>query len=439
MYTFADLSFPSASQDFATGINDLGQIVGYYGYSGIGFLYSDGAYTAVSYPAKTFLVPPGTIATPTNPGILIADHADITEPTAINDSGQIVGWWELGTGYSGFVFSGGTYTGLLVTTTDPFGINNAGQIVVDNRLYSGGTYTTLPPLAANTFAAATDINNVGQIVGHYFDGTHTHGFIYNNGTYTTLDDPLGTDTFITGENDNGQIVGYYTDLSGGEHGFLYVGGTFTTIDNPSGMQPTLRGATGGTELSGINNAGDIVGAYFDSAGHSHGFVATTDTISFAPPAYTPDTASTIVYAAEYGSPPDPTETFKLIGFTTPQYAYGQQIGVIDPVIYAYEALGATLASGASHFQNTYGPNAIPTDNVFVTNAYTDVFGHPGTPAQLQHFVDQLSFLETIYTASGSFGSATNVDLIARGAVYGQMLGAEAEMTQVPIIGTSAHV
>ena len=174
MYTFADLSVPGASQDFATGINDLGQIVGYYGYSGIGFLYSDGAYTAVSYPAKTFLVPPGTIATPTNPGILIADHADITEPTAINDSGQIVGWWELGTGYSGFVFSGGTYTGLLVTTTDPFGINNAGQIVVDNRLYSGGTYTTLPPLAANTFAAATDINNVGQIVGHYFDGTHTH-------------------------------------------------------------------------------------------------------------------------------------------------------------------------------------------------------------------------------------------------------------------------
>jgi hypothetical protein len=108
--------------------------------------------------------------------------------------------------------------------------------------------------------------------------------------------------------------------------------------------------------------------------------------------------------------------------------------VIDPVIYAYEALGATLASGASHFQNTYGPNAIPSDNVFVTNAYTDVFGHPGTPAQVQHFVDQLNFLESIYTASGSFGSPTNVDLIARGAVYGQMLGIEAEMTQVPIIG-----
>jgi hypothetical protein len=29
-YNFADLSFPGAPQDYATGINDLGQIVGYY-------------------------------------------------------------------------------------------------------------------------------------------------------------------------------------------------------------------------------------------------------------------------------------------------------------------------------------------------------------------------------------------------------------------------
>src|SRR5262245_5658802 len=60
-------------------------------------------------------------------------------------------------------------------------------------------------------------------------------------------------------------------------------------------------------------------------------------------------------------------------------------------------------------------------------------GTPATPAQVQHFVDQLNLFESIYTASESFGSPTNVDLIARGAVYG-MLGVEAEMTQVPIVG-----
>jgi probable HAF family extracellular repeat protein len=458
-YNFADLSFPGASQDFATGINDLGQIVGYYG--GIGFLYSAGAYTAVSYPETYSQVNPDRTVT------LVSDQINITQPTAINASGQIVGLIATGHAFIGpFLYSGGTYTALHEFGIDsfPVGINNAGQIVGSffdfasssqaGFLFSGGAYTTLQdPLAAVATTpinvglkgtVATDINNVGQIVGYYFDSSSdAHGFVLNNGTYTTVDDPLGTDTFITGENDNGQIVGYYdnvsANVSGNEHGFIYSGGTFTTIDNPSGMQATLSGATGGTELNGINNAGDIVGTYFDSAGLPHGFIASTGTISFVPLAYSPDTASTIVYAAEYGSPPDPTETFKLIGFTNPQYAYGQQIGVIDPVIYTYESLGSALASGASHFQNTYGPTAIASDNVFVTNAYTDVFGNSGTPAQVQHFVDQLNFLEALYTASGSFGSPTNVDLIARGAVYGQMLGVEAEMTQVPIVGTSAHV
>jgi hypothetical protein len=216
------------------------------------------------------------------------------------------------------------------------------------------------------------------------------------------------------------------------------------------MQATLRGATGGTELSGINNAGDIVGAYFDSTGHSHGFIASTGTISFVPLAYSPDTASTIIYAAEYGTLPDPTETFKLIGFTTPQYTYGQQIGVIDPAIYAYESLGATLASGASHFQNTYVEElkAVGCGNIFKEKASGAKargvkFGRRLAEGAVQADLarsygvsqatmirartddgrkrDQLSFLESIYTASGSFGSPTNVDLIARGAVYGQML------------------
>ena len=37
----------------------------------------------------------------------------------------------------------------------------------------------------------------------------THGFVYNNGIYTTIDDPLGANgTLATGINDAGQVVGY---------------------------------------------------------------------------------------------------------------------------------------------------------------------------------------------------------------------------------------
>jgi hypothetical protein len=49
------------------------------------------------------------------------------------------------------------------------------------------------------------------------------------------------------------------------HGFLYSGGSYTTIDNPVAI---------GTLAVGINNAGQIVGSYFDSGGGDHGFLAT---------------------------------------------------------------------------------------------------------------------------------------------------------------------
>ena len=149
------------------------------------------------------------------------------------------------------------------------------------------------------------------------------------------------------------------------------------------------------------------------------------------PAFSPETAGKIVYTAELGSAPDPTELNVLNQFTQAQFAYGQQIGVQDAAVYAFEALGVALASGGQ-FQNKFGPSnsmypgSAAGDAQFVTDAYTSVFGHTGTAAQVQHFIDQLNFVETLYTAAGIFGSASNIDLLARGAIYGQMLGIEHE-------------
>ena len=116
-----------------------------------------------------------------------------------------------------------------------------------------------------------------------------------------------------------------------------------------------------------------------------------------------------------------------------------------PEVYAYQALGAALASTASHFQSTFGPsnpsypNSATGDAAFATDAYAHVFGHPGSSAQVQQFVSQLQFFESLYTAAGTFGNPGNIDLLARGAIYGQMLGVEAELNQVPIVGSApAH-
>ena len=49
---------------------------------------------------------------------------------------------------------------------------------------------------------ASGINNLGQIVGTYLgSGPQRQGFVYNNGAYTTLDDPSATNgTFAQGIN-----------------------------------------------------------------------------------------------------------------------------------------------------------------------------------------------------------------------------------------------
>jgi probable HAF family extracellular repeat protein len=158
--------------------------------------------------------------------------------------------------------------------TEGWGVNSAGQIVGDYRpgslwtngfLYSNGTYTTINDPLATTSSIAYGINDAGQIIGDYEDGNH--GFLYNpsSGTFTTLNNPGNNGTFWRGINASGQIVGYF--LAGSfAHGFLYnlSSGTFTTLDDPLG--------TNGTQALGINNLGQIVGSYIDASRHSHGFL-----------------------------------------------------------------------------------------------------------------------------------------------------------------------
>jgi probable HAF family extracellular repeat protein len=101
----------------------------------------------------------------------------------------------------------------------------------------------------------------------------SHGFLYSNGHYTTIDDPLGTEgTFASAINDKGQIVGEYVDSNGAYHGFLYNKGYYGQRDYTTLDDPLASGAQGGTSAYGINDKGQIVGGYVDSSGGSHGFL-----------------------------------------------------------------------------------------------------------------------------------------------------------------------
>src|SRR5689334_12671303 len=86
-------------------------------------------------------------------------------------------------------------------------------------------------------------------------------------TYTTLDDALATSmTSARDINNAGQIVGQYIDSANHLHGFLLSGGTYTIVDDPR----ATPGAS--TSAYGINGSGQIVGKYTDAMNHTHGFL-----------------------------------------------------------------------------------------------------------------------------------------------------------------------
>jgi len=131
-------------------------------------------------------------------------------------------------------------------------------------IYSDGSYTTLSVAGAfNT--EAFGINNAGQIVGDYQNGVFRQGFLYSGGSFTTLNVPGKQQTMPFDINNAGQVVGYSNNNNGDvTQGFIYSGGIYTNLTVPGAVK---------TWAFGINDAGQVVGAYFDGT-NNHGYLYT---------------------------------------------------------------------------------------------------------------------------------------------------------------------
>ena len=88
-------------------------------------------------------------------------------------------------------------------------------------------------------------------------------------TFITIDFPGAVLTNAQGINAQGEIVGAYTDTAGRTHGFLLSGGQFSSIDVPNSRVTFARG---------IGPGGDIVGTYVAQVETTnvpaHGFLLT---------------------------------------------------------------------------------------------------------------------------------------------------------------------
>jgi uncharacterized membrane protein len=136
------------------------------------------------------------------------------------------------------------------------------------------TFTSIDFPGAS-LTVAYDINEDGNIVGHYRNSTGFHGYLLSEGQFTTIDFPGALQTRAYGINSKGNIVGLYLD-SIGYHGFLLQGSAFTSIDFPDSTY---------TEAWDINSRGDITGDYDDADGKTRSFLLTKggSFISLDPP------------------------------------------------------------------------------------------------------------------------------------------------------------
>jgi probable HAF family extracellular repeat protein len=94
---------------------------------------------------------------------------------------------------------------------------------------------------------AVKINDRRQIVGRYSedtpfvdDSTRVRGYIRHRGKTTRIDAPDAVHTLPIGINDRGDVVGYFVDPGGTTHGFVWRDGRFTTLDVPRCHGPDTR-------------------------------------------------------------------------------------------------------------------------------------------------------------------------------------------------------
>jgi len=161
-----------------------------------------------------------------------------TDFFAVDDAGIVYGKYLSagGSAWTVFTYQNGV-THDVASGIYPFGANDLGVAVGGQSILNADGSITTSPLCC--FA---DINDSGLMVG----SLGAHAGMAVNGVWQDLGLPY-LQSFATGVNDLGQIVGYYWDGVSPSRGFLWQNGAFITVVSPLG-EPIIN----------INDLGQMV-------------------------------------------------------------------------------------------------------------------------------------------------------------------------------------
>ncbi len=276
----------NSNQLVATGINNLGQVVGY--------LINDTNPRITTDPFRTA---PNSPINPATDYLSSSPSGNI--PSAINDLGQVVGTSSY---YQAFRTAPNSPINPATDYYIDFGfssgnaINNLGQIVVLQDLLRSGTrsFRTAPNSPINlatdnigtlggiivgrpfpfSSSNAYGINDLGQVVGSSLNiNLEQHAFrTAPNSAINPATDDLGTLGGSTSNardiNNLGVVVGISTTASGNFHAFR------TSANSPINPATDDLGTLGGLNSTAIaiNNLGQVVGDSLTASGDRHAFL-----------------------------------------------------------------------------------------------------------------------------------------------------------------------
>jgi hypothetical protein len=171
--TFTTVNQPGTAFNQLLGINQLGTVAA--GYSSL-----DPAGATLQKALTVGGGPSFASPTFTDINALLPANFN-SQATGVNNAGEVVGFYQMADGnFSAFTDLGGSITSFEApgaASTQALGVNDLGQIVgdfVDNMgvmhgfLDSGGVFSTLDPIGS-TATTINGINDLGTVVGFYVD------------------------------------------------------------------------------------------------------------------------------------------------------------------------------------------------------------------------------------------------------------------------------